>query len=148
MRKALIAAVVLCVAILPLTASAERLKLSPTNPFATPKVNLYEWVLTVRKALKIEPIKIDERNPFDPRFVVLLWIIGMNTQALAQLVEYCSIYPAPVTLEQLSKVSYFGSARTIAKLLIFFSFPDEASFASQLVVPQEDWMEYFTLYVK
>ena len=148
MRKALIAAVLLCVAILPLSGFAERLTLSPTNPFATPKINLYDWVRTIRLAMGIEPIKINERNPFDTRFVMLLWLLGLNTQGLAQLTEYCSRYPAPVTLEQLSQISYFGSERTLAKILIFFSFPDEETFAEKLLVPQEDWMQYFTLHVK
>lgn len=140
-------AVVVCVALAllgtALTAVAERREVQEDNPFAPKTLDLYPLIQSARAKLGIQLIEIGVRNPMDMRYASFLWLLGFNTQALRQLYEALREF-SPTSLKELTQISYFGSPRSLFKLLLIFRFPDEELLAQKgfFKVEQPEWWVY------
>lgn len=140
-------AVVVCVALAllgtALTAVAERREVLPDNPFAQKTIDLYPLIQSARAALGAKLIEISARNPLDMRYASFIWLLGFNTQALRQLYEALREF-SPTSLKELTGISYFGSPRSLFKLLLVFKFSDEEKLAKEgfFLIEQPEWWTF------
>jgi len=141
MRKVLVVVMVLGLAVGGL---AEKREVKPDNPFFKSYLSVEEIVYQLRDLFPVKRIVINETSPFSMKYIPVLYFLSFNELAFAQLYE--RLREGPVyTLKDLMNISYFGSERTVIKLLLLFEFPDEEEVLKKLKLEMPDWWVYYPL---